>query len=75
MSIQGKFIEKEDGWSPGAGRERAGVCRSCVTWGLRETRRSGPLLVSFLGEPTSSQNSGAGPQGRNASDRVQRHAL
>lgn len=35
-----------------------------MTWGLRETGGSGPLLVSSFREPTGSQNSGAGPQGR-----------
>ena len=36
-----------------------------MTWGFKETRGSGPLLVSSLREPTGSQNSSAaGPQGR-----------
>lgn len=38
---------------------------SCVTWGFRETRVSGPLLVSSLREPTSRWSPRQG-----ASDRV-----
>lgn len=42
-------------------------CTSCVAWGFRETRGSGPLLVSSLREPTSRWSPRQG-----ASDRVLR---